>query len=209
MTDDEAVLEVHHIVIAGFIVYALMAEAMRRLAEDPLLSSACRAEVDATTKSAELTLESLRRLARCNQVVLEAKRLVPLVPLAFGRAARGFTCQGFQVRQGWRVYLALHLGNVDPRTFRDPLRFDPGRFGPGRAEHEQHPLAFIPQGAGPPTGHQCLGLTYSTFATLAFLAVLLAGYEWDLPPQSLAYRWDTIPPGPRDGMRVRVRARPS
>jgi hypothetical protein len=31
-TDEEAPLEVHHMVIAGFIVYALMAEAMRRLA---------------------------------------------------------------------------------------------------------------------------------------------------------------------------------
>src|SRR5687767_13739069 len=36
-TDDQAVLEVHHIVMAGIIVYALMAEVLRRLAEDRAL----------------------------------------------------------------------------------------------------------------------------------------------------------------------------
>jgi cytochrome P450 len=206
ITDDEAVLEVHHIVIAGFIVYALMGEAMRRLAEDQSLRAACRSEVDSVGVG-DLSIESLGKLARCREVVLETKRLVPLVPLAFGRAARTFTCGGCRVREGWRVYLALHLCNLDGRVYRDPGRFDPGRFAPPRAEHEQHPLAFIPQGAGPPSGHQCLGVQYSTYATLAFLAVLLAGYEWDLPAQSLAYRWNTIPPEPQDGMRVRLRPR--
>jgi cytochrome P450 len=207
ITDEEAALEVHHVVIAGFIVYALMAEATRRLAEQPNLADACRSEVDREAGGGPLTLSSLQRLSRCTQVVLETKRLVPLVPLAFGRAARTFMCGGYRVPEGWRVYLALHLCNVDAATYRDPQRFDSDRFGPERAEHEKHPLAFIPQGAGP-SGHQCLGLEYSTVATLAFVAVLLAGYEWDLPPQDLSYRWSTIPPEPRDGMRVRLRPRP-
>jgi cytochrome P450 len=141
------------------------------------------------------------------RVVLETKRLVPLVPLAFGRAERDFTCAGFRVPQDWRVYLALHLCNVDPAVYRQPRDFDPDRFGPDRSEQLSHPLAFIPQGAGPPIGHQCLGLEYSTFLVLAFLAVAVQGYEWDLPLQNLAYRWNTIPPEPKDGLRVRLRAR--
>ena len=44
MTDREALLEVHHFVIAGFIVYLLMAEVMRRLAEDPSLRRRCADE---------------------------------------------------------------------------------------------------------------------------------------------------------------------
>jgi len=116
-------------------------------------------------------------------------------------------CGAFAIPKDWRVYLALHLCNVDPAVYRQPRQFDADRFGPERSEHLAHPLAFIPQGAGPPTGHQCLGLEYSTFLVLAFLARALRNYEWDLPPQDFTYRWSTIPPEPRDGLRVRLRAR--
>ncbi len=202
-TDDEAVLEVHHVIMAGFIVYALLAEVMRRLAEDHTLAERCRDEVGRMQSGgAGLALGSLGKLVTATQVVNEAKRLVPLVPLAFGRARRSFACEGYRVPEGWRVYLALALRNRDPAVWRTPERFDPDRFGPERAEHENHRLAFIPQGAGPPTGHQCLGLEYSTVLTLAFLALLVRDYEWQLPTQDLSYRWNTIPPEPRNGLRV-------
>lgn len=204
-SDEEAVLEGHHIVIAGFIVYALMGEVLRRLAEDRELAAACREEVG--DGDVPLSLDRLRRLETSNRVVLEAKRIVPAVPLAFGRAERDFTCGEFRVCADWRVYLALHLCNTDPAVYQAPRTFDADRFGPDRSEQLTHPLAFIPQGAGPPTGHQCLGLEYSTSLVLAFLAVAVRGYEWELPPQDFAYRWSTIPPEPRDGLRVALRAR--
>lgn len=204
-TDDEAVLEVHHVVMAGFIVYALMAEVVRRLAEDRALAERCEQEV--RELGAPLRLETLRELAASTQVVNETKRVVPLVPLAFGRARQSFVCDGYRVPEGWRVYLALSLRNRDPEVWSAPERFDPDRFGAARAEQSGHPLAFIPQGAGPPTGHQCLGLEYSTVLTLAFMTLLVRDYEWDLPDQSLSYRWNTIPPEPSDGLRVRLRRR--
>lgn len=207
-TDEEAALEMHHVIMAGFIVYALMAEGMRRLAEDGALAERCRDEIQRMEPgSGPLSLPSLGRLATSTRVVYEAKRVVPLVPLAFGRARRSFLCGGYRVPEGWRVYLALALRNRDPDVWRDPERFDPDRFGPGRAEQNAHPLAFIPQGAGPATGHQCLGLEYSTVLTVTFLALLVRDYDWDLPTQDLSYRWNTIPPEPRDGLRVRVTRR--
>ena len=206
-TDLEAMLEVHHIVIAGFIVYALMAEAMRRLAERPELRERCAREVRQHAAAGPLTMKALSRLEVSTRVILEAKRTVPLVPLAFGRARRTFTCGGFQVPEGWTVYLALWLNNRDATIYREPDRFDPDRFAPPRAEHRAHPMAFIPQGAEPPTGHRCLGLEYSTFLSVAFLALLLRGYEWELPPQDLEYSWKSVPPVPRDGLRVRLSPR--
>jgi cytochrome P450 len=152
-------------------------------------------------------MEALSRLRLTTQVVFETKRYVPLVPLAFGRAKRTFTCAGCQVPEGWTVYLALTLNNMDPAIYRDPARFDPDRFGPERAEHRKHAMAFIPQGAEPPTGHRCLGLDYSTFLTLAFVTLLVRGYDWELPPQDLSVRWNVIPPEPRDGLRVNLRAK--
>jgi retinoid hydroxylase len=205
-TDDEAVLEVHHIVVAGFVVYALMAEVVRQLAEQPELRQRCADEIREHAATGPLTMEALAGLATSTNVVLETKRYVPLVPLAFGRARRPFACGGFEIPAGWTVYLALHLNNRDPAVYSDPDLFDPDRFGPERAEHRKHAMAFIPQGAEPPAGHRCLGLDYSTVLVLSFLALLVRGYDWDLPSQDLRYDWKKRPPEPRDGLRVRLRA---
>jgi retinoid hydroxylase len=204
-TDDEAVLEVHHIVVAGFVVYAHMAEVVRRLAMQPGLRARCAEEVARYVPDGPLSMEGLSRVAVSTAVVMEAKRLVPLVPLAFGRARRTFACDGYEVPEGWTVYLALHLINRDASIYSDPERFDPDRFGPGREEHRKHPLAFIPQGSDPPVSHRCLGLEYSTVLTLAFLAVLVRGYDWRLPPQRLGLDWGKRPPEPRDGLIVQLR----
>jgi retinoid hydroxylase len=205
-TDDEAVLEVHHIVVAGFVVYAHLAEVVRRLAVQPDLRARCAEEVAQHASDGPLTMEGLSRAATCTAVVLEAKRFVSLVPLAFGRARRTFACNGFEVPQGWTVWLALHLINHDPSIYADPGRFDPDRFGPGREEHQQHRFAFIPQGSGPPTSHQCLGLEYSTLLTLAFLVLLVRGYDWRLPRQRLRLDRSKRPPEPRDGLMVELRS---
>jgi cytochrome P450 len=204
-TDDEAVLEVHHIVVGGFIVYAHMAEVVRRLAMQPGLRARCTAEVARYAPDGPLSMKGLSQVAVSTAVVMEAKRLVPLVPLAFGRARRTFACDGYEVPKDWTVYLALHLINRDPSIYSEPERFDPDRFGPGREEHRKHPLAFIPQGSDPPVSHRCLGLEYSTLLTLAFLAVLVRGYDWQLPPQRLDLDWGKRPPEPRDGLMVQLR----
>src|SRR6266705_5502413 len=206
-TDEEALLEVHHIFTAGFIVYALMAEVMLQLAEQPQLRERCAAEIRQHVPGGPLTMQALETLRTSKNVVLETKRLVPLVPLAFGRARRAFTCGGFEVPEGWTVYLALHLNNRDRAIYENPHEFDPDRFGPERAEHQKHPMAFIPQGTEPPTGHRCLGLDYSTVLVLAFLTLLVRGYDWELPAQDLEYDWRKRPPEPRDGLRVTLTAR--
>lgn len=205
-TDEEALLEVHHIVTAGFIVYALMAEAMRQLAEQPALHEHCLAEISEQAADGPVTLGVLSKLRTCTNVVLEAKRYLPLVPLAFGRAKRDFACGDVTVPNDWTVYLALHLNNNDPTIYTHPRSFDPDRFSPGRAEHHKHPMAFIPQGAEPPTGHRCLGLDYSTILSVTFLALLLRKYEWKLPPQNLELEWNKVPPVPRDGLRIQLKA---
>jgi cytochrome P450 len=206
-TDDEAVLEVHHIMVAGFVVYSLMAEGFAQLAAQPGLRERCDAEIREFAPRGPLTMDALQKLRTSIHVVLETKRFVPIVPLAFGRARRAFTCGGFRVPDGWTVYLALQLNSHDPTIYADPYRFDPDRFGPERAEHLTHPLAFIPQGAEPPTGHRCLGLDYSTFLVLTFLTLLVRDYDWVLPPQDMEYDWKKRPPEPRDGIRVQLTAR--
>jgi cytochrome P450 len=206
-SDEEAVLEIQHILLGGFIVFSLMVEVMRRLCEDPRLRERCAAEVAEFVPAGPLTLDALAKLTVASHVVFEAKRLTPLVPFAFGRALRTFSFAGFRIPEGWAVYLALWLNNRDPVLFTNPSVFDPDRFSPPRNEHEKHPLAFIPQGAGPRIGHQCLGLDYSTILVLTFIALLVRDYSWQLPTQRLETDWRKLPPEPRDGLRVMLTKR--
>jgi retinoid hydroxylase len=143
-TDGEAVLEVHHFFIAGFIVYALLAGSMLQLALKPELRERCVREIRAHAAAGPLTLEALRKLSTLTCVVLEAKRYVPLVPIAFGRAKRSFECEGFAVPENWTVYLALWLNNRNAAIYTRPDEFDPDRFSLGRAEHQRHPwLSYL------------------------------------------------------------------
>lgn len=194
----------HHIVVAGFIVYALMAEVLRRLAEQPELRARCAAEIDEFLPG-DLSVAGLSSLHTAGRVVMEAKTVgAPGAPgLRSGEAHV-------------RVRRLLGAGGLDglpgpapqqPRLvlYTHPDVFDPNRFGSGRTEHERHPLAFISQGADPPASHRCLGLDYSTYLVLAFLTVAVRGYEWELPPQDLRYDWRMLPPEPADGLRIRMR----
>jgi cytochrome P450 len=208
-TDEELVLELNHSFLAGYIVYALLAELLVRLRDDAPLRDRARDEVQRVTPSGPLSMAVLGQLRTLGHIVMEAKRTAPIVPFAFGSAKRTFELGGFTIPEGWGVQMALSLSNADPSVFAEPHRFDPERYAEPRAEHTRHPHAWHPQGSGPPEGHRCLGLEYSTMIAEVFLVHLLRGYDWDFPAQDLGRRWDQIPAGFVDGLRVALTARPA
>ena len=89
LTDDEAALELHHIVIAGFIVYAELGEMARRLTENPDVRERLAEEIRAASPSGELKPEKLARMPYLLEVVNEVKRLCPIVPGGFRKSAQG------------------------------------------------------------------------------------------------------------------------
>jgi cytochrome P450 len=205
LTDDDAALELHHIVIAGFIVYAELGAMVQQLTAHPGVRSKLAAEIAAQAPSGALTLEALPRLPYLLQVVNEVKRLCPIIPAVFGKAKQIFQFDGVSVPAGWMVMWALRPSHVGQSMYTDPDRFDPDRFSPERAEEKRHEHAFAPQGAGPATGHRCPGLDFATYFMEVFTIVLLRGYTWELPEQSFETDWSSTPPEPKDALRARVR----
>ena len=143
-------------------------------------------------------------MATCTAVVMEAKRVVPLVPLVFGRARWTFACDGYEVPEGWRVYPALHLVNRDLSIYAEPERFDPDRFGPGREEHRKDPLAFTRRDL---TRRRAIGASdWSTRRSLrsrsspSSFAGMTGGCR-----QRLDLDWPKRPPEPSDGLTVQLR----
>lgn len=81
----------------------------------------------------------------------------------FLRDSYGFALQGCRIRRGESVILSLTPANGSKDVWSDPLRFDPERFGPGRAEHRHNGHAFVPQGPGhDDRSHVCLGVEFTT-----------------------------------------------
>lgn len=200
LSDEEAALELHHIVIAGFIVWAELAAMVRQLTLHPEVRERLTKEVQASRSYSEMPY--------LLQVVNEVKRLCPIVPVVFGKAKEPMAFDGVTVPAGWMLLFALMPSHGSHSVYTEPERFDPDRFSPERAEERRHEHAFIPQGAGPATGHRCPGLDLATLMMSVFAATLLRGYGWELPPQDFDLEWSKTPPEMKDGLRARVSAVP-
>ena len=207
LSDEEATLEAHHIVIAGYIVYAELGAMIQQLTAHPQVRERLAAEIAEQAPSGALTLEQLAMsMPYLMQVVNEVKRLCPIIPAVFGKSRETFEVGGLTIPAGWMVMFALRPSHVEHGVYTDPQRFDPDRFSPERAEDRRHDHAFVPQGAGPAMGHRCPGLDYATYFMAVFAIVLLRGYTWALPPQSFEVDWSKTPPDVKGGLRARVRA---
>ena len=204
LSDHDIVLELHHIVIAGFIVFAEFGGIVQQLTAHPDVRARLAEEIKAKSASGAITLETLMSMPYLLQVVNEVKRLCPIIPAVFGKTKEGFEVDGIAVPAGWMVMWAVTPSHVAHGLYSDPQRFDPDRFSADRAEDKRHEHAFAPQGAGPATGHRCPGLDYATYFMEVFAIVLLRGYTWELPPQNYELDYSKTPPVAKDGLRARV-----
>eukprot|EP00752_Nemacystus_decipiens_P012523 g11091.t1 len=119
-----------------------------------------------------LTWDHLGEMEVLHNCIREALRMYPPLVYLARMAKKDFTVTSkgkmFTVPKGHYVgsspYVAMHL----PDVFKDPNKFDPDRFGPGREEHNQ-PFAFLGFGAGM---HQCMGQQFAYIQVKTILSVL-------------------------------------
>jgi cytochrome P450 len=199
---DQVVVEMHHAILAGFIVFGHLATAIVFATQESEVQERLRAEVENIDKP--FTVAGLGQSHYLQQFVMEVKRLSPIIPALFGRAKQSFMLHGVVIPKGWLVIWALRNTNVYGPSFPRPKHFDPDRYAPfPQRERELHDrLKFVPQGGGPvKTGHACAGFDYSALLTSVFLAVLLRNHKWKLrDPSERHYDWTLNPPQPLDGL---------
>jgi cytochrome P450 len=142
-------------------------------------------------------------------ISMEIRRLSPVVYVFFGKARETFEFEGFTVPKGWAVLWGHRSSHIRPEIYSDPEAFDPARFSPARAEHQRHEYAYVPNGAGPPTGHKCAGYEFAPVFLQVFLVELYRSHDVTLAqPQNLDLDWSRVPPEPKDGLRAIVQRRP-
>jgi cytochrome P450 len=207
LADEDAALELHHIVIAGYIVFAELGSIVQQLTAHPDVRAKLAAEIASKVPSGPLSLETLMGMPYLLQVVNEVKRLRPMIPAVFGKTKKPLEFDGVSIPAGWMVMWAVTPSHVAQGVYTNPTTFDPDRFSPERAEDRRHEHAFAPQGAGPGTGHRCPGLDFATYFMEIFAIVLLRGYTWQLPPQNFEMDFSKVPPEAKDALRATVTTR--
>ena len=178
---EEAVRELHHVVVAGLIVWAWFLTAILELARRPEELERLRAETRASGAGGDLSLEMLERMHGLQRTSMEIRRLSPVVHVFFGQAKETFDFKGFRVPKGWMVLWGHRTSHLVPEVYARPEEFDPSRFAPPREEHRKHEHAFVPNGAGPPTGHKCAGWEFAPLFLQVFLVELVRGTTWRSP----------------------------
>jgi cytochrome P450 len=157
-------------------------------------------EVFSITRGAPIAAGHIDKLVLVRQVLNEAMRLYPPVPLMSRQALADTTLAGHALPAGTSVVMPIYVIHRHRKRWERPDDFEPERFAPER-EAKIERYQYMPFGAGP---RICIGRAFAEIEATAMLATMLqharfepvAGHE----PQPVA-RVTLLPSG---GMPLKV-----
>jgi cytochrome P450 len=151
------------------------------LARAPDWQERLRAEVLAVAGDGPITAEHLPALRLTHQVLKEAMRLYPPVPVISRVTLEPVVLAGEHIPARAMIVIPIYAIHRHRRLWSDPDRFDPTRFAPER--EETFPRGqFMPFGVGP---RICLGAAFAMAEAAVALATFVraARFEWDGRPE--------------------------
>jgi sterol 14-demethylase len=155
-----------------------------------------REEVDAAyARDGAITYQTLRELPVLESVIKEVLRLHPPLIILMRGVLEDFYVAGHVVPKGRLVAISPPVSHAMPELFREPERFDPSRYGPGR-EEDAETFGWIPFGGG---AHRCSGSAFAMMQLKAVTATLLRGWSFELaqPPASYDHDFTKLVVQPR------------
>jgi cytochrome P450 len=213
LSDEQVVAQAHVMLLAGVETTAnALCHTLYLLACHPEAAARVRAEADAAAPAGapppSAADVAAGRFAFTQAALLEAMRLLPVVPLLSRVAARDATVGGARIPAGTPLLLPLTRATRDAAHFPAPHAFRPERFlstAAGGEAAARHPAAWMPFGAGP---RQCIGARFATCEAVLTLARLFRALELALPAGAppLELR-EGVTCGPAAGLRLRVTRR--
>jgi cytochrome P450 len=166
----------------------------------PEVEERVKREIAGVTKGSPLLPEQVEMLTYTLQVIQEAMRLYPPVPL-IGRAARqGVRVGNEDIRAGAAVYVPVYAVHRHEAYWRKPDEFDPSRFEP-QAAKTLNRYTYLPFGAGP---RVCIGQTFAQLEAIAILATLLNSFQLRLRSGYIPEPRYQVTLRPRGGMPMRI-----
>lgn len=177
LTDAEVRDQCATMLFAGFETTSrLLFWASYLLALDGAEQARLRAEVRAFPPGRATTLEDLRHWPRLRQVLLEALRLYPPVPIIMRQVVEPVVLCGESLGKGCLVWISPWVMHRHTAFWDNPTAFMPERFA-GMAQPWISEPAYLPFGAGP---RICIGAAFALAEASIMLAALLERFEWSL-----------------------------
>jgi cytochrome P450 len=173
------------------------------LGAHPPTAERVRAEIAAVAGEATITHDHVERLTFTRQVVQEAMRLYPSLPLMSRMCAEDTTAAGHPVAKGTFIFIPIYAIHRHRLLWRDPDVFDPDRWSPEESAG-RHRFAYLPFGAGP---RVCIGQTFALIEAVAILATLVRGAALEPDPGHKIRPLMRVSMRPQGGMPMTLRLR--
>jgi cytochrome P450 len=192
--------------IAGQETTALtLSYAFALLSEHPEAETALSTELDRILGGRLPTQVDVAQLPVADAVIKESLRLFPPV-WATGREALD-DCEigGHHVPRGAQLLMSQFIVHRDPRFWCNPERFDPSRWTVAATKNRPR-CAYFPFGDGP---RICIGAQLATLEAVLLVTTIAQRYRLEMVEKQPLCLVPALTLRPRDGLRMRVRLRPS
>lgn len=154
-----------------------LAWALYLLSLSPQWETRLRAEVGAVAGDGEITGAHVDRLSLVTAFMKETMRLYPAISSVSRIAARDVAIGGETIAKGNLVIIPMFAIHRHRKLWRDPDRFDPGRFSAEEeAKHTRY--QYMPFGAGP---RICIGASFSLTESVVMLASFVRAARFATP----------------------------
>ncbi|WP_397399242.1 cytochrome P450 [Phenylobacterium sp.] len=173
------------------------------LGAHPPTAARVRAEIAEVAGEDRITDAHVERLTFTRQVVLEAMRLYPSLPLMSRMCAQDVEAGGLKVTKGTFVFIPIYAIHRHRLLWDQPDVFDPDRFSPERSAG-RHRFSYLPFGAGP---RVCIGQAFAQTETVAILATLMRGAVLEPDPGHRVRPLMRVSMRPQGGMPMTLRLR--
>jgi len=146
------------------------------LAKHPEQQARLRQEA-LSVREGSLEWTDLQKLEQLEWAWKETLRLMPVATYLPRRALRDVEVLGHRLAAGTFVGALIGPTGRNARYWRDPLKFDPERFSPARAEDKSQPGVYMPFGGG---AHACIGMQLAGIEAKLLFHTLLTSCRFEL-----------------------------
>jgi len=173
------------------------------LAQRPDLQDMLAAEIEAVVGDRPAGFADVPELHGFDRVIKESMRLYPPAWSIGRRAIEEVELGGYRLPKGGEVAIFMWALHRDPDRFPEPEAFRPERWTP-EFERALPRHAYMPFGGGP---RSCIGKAFANIEAVLVLVAILRRYRLRLAQSPRLRLKASITMRPRDGVRLRLRAR--
>ncbi|MGV3612201.1 MAG: cytochrome P450 [Fluviicola sp.] len=177
MSDETVKVEILQLLVAGNETSTTAAAwAFYLLAKHPEHMAKIREEIEAVFGEEEVNYAALHQLKYTIAVLDESMRIRPPFWMIDREALKDDEFRGIKIPAGTTVVPYIYGVHHNAAVWKDPEKFDPGRFDSKQTE-KMHHFAHIPFGGGP---RVCIGQNMAKMQILLIMSAITRNYDFEL-----------------------------